>query len=453
MRIFISAGEASGDAYGAALAREMQRLSPRIEAKEFEEIVRGSMFWPAAPDGATPDESSEKIRNGFSELLGYALEDYVPSDLNLDDLFQTPWAEIPARLYERLIAECPGRMTPHLYAGIGGRRMREAGIDLVADSGNWGAISITQSLKVVPRVLGGYFAAKTQLRQDAPGLFIPIDFGYANIRLARHAKRFGWKVLYFVPPGSWRRDRQGRDLPQLTDAISTPFEWSAEILRRMGANAHWFGHPIKQLLGDARARNEIRQGVAILPGSRRHEIAENLPLIAEVLSKGDYGPAEFGLAPTVDVEDFRKEWTRLAPSRPGDRFTAGDTAGVLRRGRAGIVCSGTATLEAALCECPMVVVYRLSPAVMIEAKLLRIKRPKFIALPNILLDRTLVPEFVQDEATPAAVAEALTAIWKDGQARESQLQGFRELDILLGPDDAITQTAKLALLVASNATP
>lgn len=463
MRVFISAGEASGDAYGAAFAREMLRLSPLSSREELIEAVRASRYWPARPSGRTPAESTEKERQGLAELIGYELEEVVPQDLDYDRLERTPWEELPALIYE-LSPEV--RLRGPAFEGIGGARMKDAGVELLANSGTWGAISITQSLKVVPRVLGAFLGAKRRLAQGEPGLFVPIDFGYANIRLARHAKAKGWKVLYFVPPGSWRRDRQGRDLPAITDAISTPFEWSAEILRGMGANAHWFGHPIKQLLrpsgigvspmspttvsvvGDGSeerdphgTHRQDNDATAVLAGSREHEISENLPLVASCAGEATF---EFALAPGVDVEGFRRRWERLAPGR-NDRFTQGDTHGVLRRARAAIVCSGTATLEAALLRCPMVVVYRVSKTVELEAKLIGFKRPKFIALPNILLDRDAVPELVQHDATPEAVRAALTRLLDDGPERARQLAAFEELDTLLGPADAITKTAELAL--------
>lgn len=375
-RVFLSAGEASGDAYGAALVRELRRMaSLQIE-------------------------------------------------------------------------------------GIGGPRMRAEGVATLADTSRWGAISIVQSIGVVPRVTGGYLRAKAALARGAPGLFVPIDFGFANIRLARHAKQRGWRVLYFVPPGSWRRDRQGRDLPQITDAISTPFSWSADLLRNAGAQAHWFGHPIKQLLGERGSSVERGETVAVLPGSRSHEIAENLPIIAAAVeavpeawssgispvADGSLGRRlEFALAPSVDVAAFQEAWRRLAPNRSEDLFTQGDTQGVLLRARAAIVCSGTATLEAALSRCPMVVVYRMSRSMVLEAKLIGFKRPKYIALPNILMDRTVVPELVQDEASPSVVRAHVDALLQDGEARAGQLRTFDDLDALLGPSDAITRTAELAM--------
>lgn len=326
--------------------------------------------------------------------------------------------------------------------GIGGPRSRAQGEGPWIDSSRWGVISITQAVRVYFRVKLGLERAKRQMASGPAGLFVPIDFGFFNLRLARYARARGWKVLYFVPPGSWRRDRQGKDLPALTDAIVTPFSWSAEILNKMGANAHFYGHPIRQLIRE-RARVEVRgNSVAVLPGSRESELRENLPAIAGAV-RDLPNPVEFGLAPTVDLAAFQSRWRHLAPGREADRFAVGDTYGVLRRARAGIVCSGTATLEAALCGCPMTIVYRISRLMEFEAKLLRV-RPKYIGLPNILLDRLAIPERIQHQATPAQIRTDLDALLADSPERIAQLTAFKELEQLLGPEDAIRQTAELA---------
>ena len=368
MRIFLSAGEASGDAYGAALVREIR-------------------------------------------------------------------------------AQCDSRQLS--FEGIGGPKLKAEGVTLYADSSHWGAISIVQAAKVFWKVFTTLHKLKHNLREGKPGLLIAIDFGYANIRLCRYAKKFGWKVLYFVPPGSWRRDRQGKDLPEIADEIVTPFSWSAEILAKMGAKAHWFGHPIKQLIDEQKSvSSEPRTTVAVLPGSRKHELEMNLPVIAEAVAGLDAG-LEFALAPTVDLQYFRTEWNRLAPGRE-DLFTVGDTYGVLQRARAGIICSGTATLEAALCKCPMVVVYKLSPAMVREAKIIRMKRPKFIALPNILMDREIVPEIAGEDVRPEEVRKQLDLLLSGDQARGKQLQEFEILDQTLGPNNAISKTAELVSQMLSD---
>ncbi|MEA2552767.1 MAG: lipid-A-disaccharide synthase [Fimbriimonadaceae bacterium] len=366
MRVFLSSGEASGDAYAAALAREF-----RVLVKD--------------------------------------------------------WAT---------------------YEGIGGTASAQGGIKLWADSSTWGSIGIAQAIKVAPRAYKGLKIATRALATGEPGLFIPIDFGYFNIRLARRARSLGWRVLYFMPPGSWRKDVQGHDLPEIADEIVTPFSWSAEMLSEMGAKAHWFGHPLKQLIRESGVARQPRHDnrIAVLPGSRGHEIQLNLPVIAGALAQINQAGlvAEFAVAPTINAESLARGWRRLAPHRVDDIFVVGDNYGVLRRARAAVVCSGTATLEAALCECPMVVVYRVSAGMALQARIAGFQQP-FIALPNILLDRHAVPELVHKAATPAALATMLYDVMQEGPERRGQLTAFEEINSLTGPHDAITKTARVAL--------
>lgn len=367
MRVFLSAGEASGDAYAAALVREM-----RSHAQD--------------------------------------------ADLR--------------------------------FEGIGGRRSREAGVSLAADSSTWGVIGIAQALKVFPRCWAGLRDAKRALSGGEPGLFVPIDFGFFNCKLARFAKGKGWKVLYFIPPGSWRRDRQGQDLPKICDEIVTPFYWSCDLLRKMGAKAHCFGHPARQLVKEReeeliKAGQEDRLNVAVLPGSRASELDLLLPVIAEAL-KDESRTAEFAVAPNFSAEALKAKWLKLRPERTRDLFTENDTYGVLYRARAAIVCSGTATLEAALCVCPHIVLYRVSPGVALQAKLAGLKF-EFISQPNILLGKAAVPELIQENATAANVRKHLDKLLTEGDERRQQIWSFMELDKFLGPTDAITHTACVAL--------
>lgn len=368
MRVFLSTGEASGDAYGAALIREMRNRVTSPDSLQFEVA--------------------------------------------------------------------------------GGKRLRETGAKVVADSSTWGAMGIAQSLRILPRAWKGVLAIRRALATGTPGLFVPIDFGFLNIRLARFAKRKGWKVLYFIPPGSWRRDRQGQDLPRVCDEIVTPFFWSAETLKRMGAHAHCFGHPGKQLVREREKEllstgHEDRLTIAVLPGSRHAEIDVLLPIIAAAL-KGEKRLAEFAVAPTFSPEELRARWLKLLPERAGDMFTSDDTYGVLYRARAGIICSGTATLEAALCVCPHVVVYRVGKLLEWQLRSAGFKE-EFISQPNILLGKAAVPELIQEGATPERIREYLDKLLAESEERRQQIWSFMELDSLLGPPDAIGHTADLAL--------
>lgn len=334
--------------------------------------------------------------------------------------------------YEAALAK---RLSEFVLSGVGGRRSREAGVKLIGDSSQWGAISITESLRKVPVVIRTFYRAKRALKTGVPGIFVPIDFGYMNIRLARHAKNQGWKVVYFVPPGSWRKDKQGRDLPLITDAIVTPFEWSATMLNQMGANAFWFGHPLRELISIAPGSD--RHGIAVLPGSRDQELRELIPVFAEAL-RGE--SVTLALAPATDAAAIAAEWERRAGVKP--QIIQGDAAKALQGAELALVCSGTATLEAAICGTPMVVAYRVSKAVQREAKLIRFKIPRRISLPNILLDEEPdpVPELVHDRCTVDAIRAEVARVRANP---EVQRQAFERLVPILGPADAIQRTADL----------
>ncbi|MDX2065204.1 MAG: hypothetical protein SFX74_05625 [Fimbriimonadaceae bacterium] len=343
-----------------------------------------------------------------------------------------------ARLMEAVRARNPEAE----LIGVGGPKLAATGAHLIARSDSWGAIGVAESLKVVPRVLRAVRRVRQEFSTGTPGLFVPIDYGYANVRLARDAKALGWRVLYFVPPGSWRRGPQGKDLPHVTDAIVSPFSWSAEALREAGAEAYWFGHPLLELMPPV-ATDRTRAGWAVLPGSRPKELAMHLPLLAGAARRAaePWPTLTFALAAATDPEPVRRTWVRLS-GRTDDAFRVDATVDVLAGATFALVCSGTATLQAALCDTPHVIFYRADKAVEFQAWITRFRRPVHFGLPNLLLDERVVPELIQEVATPEnlepLVREAL------GTA-ETQRAGFARVRSVLGGTDAIQRTADLAI--------
>lgn len=328
--------------------------------------------------------------------------------------------------------------------GIIGARGEAEGVEKVASNRDWGAIGIVECLRVAPLIRKGYYQGLAALAQGTPGICVVVDFGYMNIRLARRAKAMGWKVMYFSPPGSWRRHKQGEDLPSVSDEIVTPFSWSADILKGMGASVHWFGHPLKQMVAQADVPEGERDGLAILPGSRLHEIENNIPAIAQALKDYD-GPIRLSQAPNVSEAELMALWGRFS-----DKVALAETSlySLLKSSKAAIVCSGTATLESALCGCPTVVVYRGSKLMELE---FRIRRPKFdyISLPNILLDRQVVSELIQWDATPESIWSEISVLLEDTLERQAQLADFDRLEEILGPADALDQTVDLIKKMAA----
>lgn len=340
--------------------------------------------------------------------------------------------------YASLIAQELSRWIPvSEMSGVGGRRMEEAGISILASSRTWGAMGIYQSLKVAPRIALAYARITARLAKEKPGLLIAIDFGFFNIRLAKWAKKKGWKVIYFIPPGSWRRDKQGKDLPFITDHIVTPFPWSADLLKKMGASVSFWGHPLAEMVAKT-PDQDVREGIALLPGSRMHEVQYNLPAMAEAARQLP-GPFRFGVAQTLDVKELEQRWTALGG--PPASYT-GRVHEVLKSSRAAIVCSGTATLESALCLCPCCVIYRGSAMMNLEYKIVN---PKFdfFALPNILAGKKIVEELLQEQATSDNIAAAVKHVL-DGPGREAQLVEFTKIKDELSGSRVLEQTAEKA---------
>lgn len=331
---------------------------------------------------------------------------------------------------------------------VGSTRLRAAGAEIIADSSTWGALGVYQAVKKAPRLIAGGMGVFRWVKANKPDLVIAIDFGFLNVRVCKLAKRLGLKTLYFLPPGSWRRDRAGEDLPEICDAIATQFPWSEKMLREMGANVEWVGHPVTQMVGDVAASAD-RSLLAVLPGSRRHEIELNLPVMAQAIqllndasTLSDF-EVRIACAPTTDSRWVKGLWARHCSVDA--EVTQDGALAALREAKAAIVCSGTATLEAAICNTPMVVVYVLDKLMVAEAKLIRVKFD-FIAQPSILLNRLVAPELYYVNATADRIVEELTPLLADGsQNRERQLSDFKEIKELLGPRDAITRAAKMAM--------
>lgn len=320
-------------------------------------------------------------------------------------------------------------------SAVGGPRLAQVAT-MVADSSDWGAIGIVQAIKIQHKVRRGAKIAEAHLQNTPPGLFIPIDYGYVNAYLANAAKQAGWKVLYFIPPSSWRRELRSTKLAGLVDIIVTPFPWNAKAWQEAGVQAHYFGHPIKQLVDETEPDPNATGTVALLPGSRKHEVDSLLPVMKHTIEDLKV-KATICPAPTVSAENLQAIWG-------GSKLPQlGETRPTLKAAQAAIVCSGSATLEAALAGCPCVVVYRGNWIMEIEYKL-RGSKIEFISLPNILLERSAVPELVLDDANPEDIGEFLTELLDENSPmRQAQLASFAEIREGMPDTDVFKSTVDL----------
>jgi len=347
-----------------------------------------------------------------------------------------------------------------VFWGAGGPRMREAGVKITADMTGGGTIGISETLKSLPGVCIRYFRLRGELLRSRPDVFVPIDFGAFNIRLGQIANANGIRVVYYLPPSSWRRRPGNADkLIACGGRVITQFPWSADALCKQGVDARFVGHPLVDIVKPTRDRGaflselglaESAPTIGLLPGSRIHEISEHLDMMigcARIIHE-ELGGAQFVIGAANRGPMMAKRIERMAseiPSLPPIRVVEGRTYDCMAHSDFLITKSGTATLEAAILGTPMVIVYRGTPVMRFEFLFRKAILEDFIGLPNIIARRGVCPEFINDDAVAAKVADVALGIMRSDALMDkmkSELKGVRDA---LGERGAVGRAAEMIL--------
>ncbi|MGD9496734.1 MAG: lipid-A-disaccharide synthase [Armatimonadota bacterium] len=357
-----------------------------------------------------------------------------------------------------LLGEALLRRRDLVLAGVGQRRMREAGFDLLCDSSGWSAIGVAESLRRVPVLLGRMRRIVGHLLSSPPDLLVLVDFGAFNVRLARRVRRNGEPpTLYYFPPRSWSRQADYRRLAGLVDRVATPFAWSEARLRAAGIDATWVGHPVVDRIRPLRRaeRNELRAKlglddaatvIGLLPGSRPTEVACNGPQMLgaarEVLREMPDTACLLSVAPSLPRRLLEAQ-VRRAGLEERVTLVEGVTDAV---GAADLVITsaGTATLEAAAALCPMIVAYRGTTLMSLEKRLRRFSAV-FVGMPNIVAGERIVPELIDLEANAAQMARMALALLRDAGAMEGMRQRLVKVREQLGEPGVSDRVATMAL--------
>ncbi|HEX5723860.1 MAG TPA: lipid-A-disaccharide synthase [Longimicrobiaceae bacterium] len=348
-----------------------------------------------------------------------------------------------AALAQALRARLPG---VHLV-GLGGPRMAAEGVRLLAGLEELAVMGFAEVVRHLPfflRLRKRVFAA---LREERVDLVIPIDYPGFNLRLARHARGRGLRVLYYIAPQvwAWHRSRV-RDLARDADEVAVILPFEEAFFREAGVTARFVGHPLLEAPAPGLPRAEwaaahgldpARPVLALFPGSRAQEVRRHLAPFSEaarrVVERRPEVQPVIGVPSALDDSVYAgAPWPRV-PS----------AGGLLAYAAAALVKSGTTTLQAALAGTPLVVAYRMNP--LSYALAARVVKVPHIALANLIAGRRVAPELVQHAATPRALADALLPLLDEGSPeRRAMLQGLAEIRAKLGGPGASARVAELA---------
>lgn len=344
--------------------------------------------------------------------------------------------------------------------GMGGKAMRSAGVRVDYDITTQGIMGIVEVIKNLGKLFKLRDDLAALMEKERPDALVVIDYPDFNMRLAKIAKAKGIPVVSYISPSAWawRRSR-AKDVAETVDKVAAIFPFEAEVYQEAGADVTFVGHPLLDIVKPALTPEEAyrhftadptRPVILLMPGSRQQEIMKLLPSMlgaCQEISR-TLPDCQFFLpvASTISREilqniiDSYQIPVNLTSEYTYDLMGIADVA---------IAASGTATLETSLMGTPTVIIYKTAALTYLLGKLL-VKIPN-IGLPNIIAGRRIVPELLQNDANPQAIARETLTLLMDKQAQDTVKAGLAEIKESLGRTGAVQRVAEVILEVASTA--
>ena len=340
------------------------------------------------------------------------------------------------------------------FFGIGGSKMKDAGVGLLASAADIGVVGVTEVFSKLSTFVNITSKIRKSMDQLKPGLVILIDFPDFNLNIvARAAKKRNIKVFYYISPQVWAwREGRVRQIKKLVDTMAVILPFEVDFYAGHGFGVHYVGHPLRDTVMSEFSKSEARHQfgldknrttIGLLPGSRTAEIARLLPemikaaqIIARKIPEVQY------ILPLADTLEEKTVAPLIAASGLGVKIVRGRTYDALAGCDLAIVTSGTATLETGLMGVPMIIVYKMSYLSALIGKL--IINPKHIGLVNIIAGKTIVPELIQMAANGPRIASEALAVLFNTEKRQEMIDRLADIRARLGDPGAARRAAQIA---------
>lgn len=334
--------------------------------------------------------------------------------------------------------------------GLGGPRMHQAGVDLVADNSEVAVVGVSEVLHRLPALRRAMRRLVSEAERRKPPLAILVDFPGFHLRLARKLHWRGIRNVYFVCPQFWAwRPWRARLVRRRFAQALCIFPFEEKFYRDAGVPAQFVGHPLVGQVKAGVSREEFFRArhldgalplVTLLPGSRSGELAHHLSVIADacrLLHRERSIQFVVAAAPDLDMT----AWTAALSKEVPIQIVEGATYDAIAAATVAVVSSGTATIETALLDTPMVVIYRLSPLTAFVAKPLL--RTPFFAMVNLVAGTRVVPELIQNDFTPQRLATEVSRLLDSVAALDEMHRGLALVRDRLGPPGAVERAAEI----------
>ena len=314
-------------------------------------------------------------------------------------------------------------------------------------------MGFSEVLRHLPKIFAHLRKAKAMLRVYRPDTLILVDYPSFNLKLAREAKRLGIRVDYFISPKVWAwKEWRVRKIKKYVDGMYSILPFEVGFYARHGYKITYVGNPSVQEMNEAlthvppRRHFLERQGlenpgkpvIALLPGSRRGEIRNNLPLMIEAAKRFPDYRYIVAAAPAIPEKFYR-----LVAQDPGLNVVFGSTPTLVKYAEAALVTSGTATLETALLGTPQVVCYRANGKKLSYTIMEKLLKVKYVSLPNLIVGHSVVPELLLHRCTIENIVHELSPLLQASPARDWQMSGYKMMRLKLGTSVATEYAAEL----------
>lgn len=342
-------------------------------------------------------------------------------------------------------------------SGMGGEQMRQAGVKLLFDPTKISTIGFVEAIKNIQVLRKVMLKLAETIRQQRPDVVVLIDYPGFNMRLARMVKAEDIPLVYYFSPSAWAWGKsRAEKVAQTATKVVSVFPFEAEIYREAGADVTFVGHPLLDIVKPSMPAQEVRESlgialkapvVGLLPGSRRQEIELLLPemLAAARVIKSALPEVRFVLprAGSIEMALLQKH---LDKAQVEVQVVDGRAYDLISISQAVIATSGTVTLETAVLGVPMVIIYKTGASTYLLGKML--VRIPHIGLPNIILGRMAMPEYVQHDVKPEIIAAQVVRMLTDAEYAAALRADLAEVVQRLGKPGAVGRTADLVLAVA-----
>jgi lipid-A-disaccharide synthase len=335
------------------------------------------------------------------------------------------------------------------FIGRGGPQMRKIAGEQFK---NWIDDAAVLGLWEVIRKYG-YFREQfhetlNEIHESKPDAIVLIDYPGFNLRLAGALRKQSprQKIIYYISPQVWAWNRgRIKKMARFLDLMLCIFPFEADLYNKSGLRAVFVGHPMIERLrarkiGTERDRNLI----GLFPGSRMREVRKIFPVmlesVPELQKQNRNMRFEVAAASEELAREIRKMLDQRGQDQQGIQIKVGETAALMQRASAGIVASGTATLEAAYFRLPFVLIYKVAWPTYLAARL--VVSVKYLGMPNVLADREVVPEFIQHRARPDAIVKAVRQLIEEANDRDRMISEFDRIVSKLGEGGASDQAAR-----------